>query len=151
MTQTFFRFSGWRLAALGVVVVTGLMWPGLAMGQAAAPAVTPVPQSLPSPDGGLFTKTPTRASSIHFPNLIGRFTSGDFLSNIFDFTLDLFASFGGIVAFGYIIYGGVKMIISGGNPAQFEEGKKMIIGSVVGILMISLAYVVVLFIQSQLN
>lgn len=114
-----------------------------------AVTVRPVLGNLPSADGGLFSRQNT--ATIGFPNLISAFTSGDFLNDIFGFVVGLLATIGGVMAFIYILYGGVKFVTSGGNPAGAEEGKKMIIGAIIGIMIISLAYVVVLFVRSLLT
>ncbi len=42
-----------------------------------------------------------------------------------------------------IAYGGILIMISGANPGKFEEGKKAIIGSMVGIAMITIAWLVI--------
>lgn len=101
-----------------------------------------------NPTGGLFARPNT--TQIGFPNLITRFSGGDFAADAFGFILDILTTIGGIVAFAYLIYGGVKFITSGGNPASVEEGKKIIIGSVVGVLIIAVAYVLVVFVRNQL-
>jgi lysylphosphatidylglycerol synthetase-like protein (DUF2156 family) len=37
---------------------------------------------------------------------------------------------------GFIVYGGMKMAMSAGNPTKFEEGKKIVINAVIGAAVI---------------
>lgn len=111
-----------------------------------AHAATPTPTVAP---GGLFKKETPR-NPIQFPNLIKRFQNGDFLENFFSFAIDFIATLAALLAFGYILYGGFRYIVSAGNPSVADEGKKMVIGAVVGILIVALAYVLVLFVRNSL-
>ncbi|HEY1074786.1 MAG TPA: hypothetical protein VGE59_03765 [Patescibacteria group bacterium] len=54
----------------------------------------------------------------------------------------------GIAAFVYILYGGWKYITSAGNPSEAQVAKKMIIGAIIGLLIIALAYIVLIFVRS---
>jgi hypothetical protein len=96
-------------------------------------------QTSPQP---LFTESPNKPL-IQLPNLIG---SGlDTPQKVFQFIIRTLALVGGIMAFLLILYGGYKYISSGGDPAAAEVGKKIIIGTVIGVLIIILSSVVVRF------
>jgi hypothetical protein len=101
----------------------------------------------------LFSKEPLPGNAtreIHFPNLIPSFGTGNLAEDLFDFIVKLLADIGGLIAFGYILYGGYKYIMAGPNPAGAEEGKKMIVGAIVGLVIMALAYVLVLYVRNQL-
>lgn len=115
---------------------------------ATVPNVTST-RELPNPGGGLF-RPGSRPEPIHFPNLAKLFSGGDVVGDAFRFVLDLLATVSGLVAFFYLIYGGVKFITAAGRPEAAEEGKKTVAGAIVGVVVISLAYVVILFIRNFL-
>lgn len=125
-------------------ILVWLVWHMPSSAKAAIPNITTT--KLPNPGGGLFTN-PNPDTALKFPNLITSFTSGDFLNDAFRFVLDILTTFGGVIALGYIIYGGVKFITSAGDPARAEEGKKSIIGAIVGIVIVALAYIVTLYVR----
>ena len=146
------------MAGIIVLIATGMATPVFAQpSQTSRPTpVATIPNvttsGLPEPGGGLFKPNSSSTNRvIHFPNLISSFTSGDFLQDIFRFVLDILATVSGLLAFGYFLYGAVKFVIAGGNPAPVEEGKKIMVGSIVGMLIISLAYVVTVYVRSLLN
>jgi len=64
------------------------------------------------------------------------------ITNIVNGVLGLTA----IVAVAFIVYGGFLYITSQGDQQQIEAGKKAIIGAVLGIIVVGLAYVVVKFV-----
>ena len=49
----------------------------------------------------------------------------------------------GAVALGFLIFGGAMLIISGGNEQMVEKGRKMITGSIIGLIIILTAWVFV--------
>lgn len=51
--------------------------------------------------------------------------------------------FAAIAATGFLIFGGYMWMSSAGNAERIEDGKKIIIGAIIGLLMIILAAVVV--------
>jgi hypothetical protein len=59
--------------------------------------------------------------------------------------------FAGIVAVGYIIIGGYKMIRAGGDPKAFDSGKHYIINAAIGLAMIFLALAIVRFIGTAVG
>jgi hypothetical protein len=53
----------------------------------------------------------------------------------------LFA-FAGFVALGYLLWGGIQMLISGGNPERIKNGKTTITNALVGLVLVYGAYLV---------
>jgi hypothetical protein len=48
----------------------------------------------------------------------------------------------GILAFGAIVYGGVKYAISAGNPSQQSEGRSWIWSALIGLLLLGSAWLI---------
>jgi hypothetical protein len=71
---------------------------------------------------------------------------GAFIANFYQFALMI----GGILAFGVIVFGGVKYIASAGNPSGQSEGKEWIWGALTGLLLLAGAYLVLHTINPQL-
>ncbi len=61
------------------------------------------------------------------------------LINIFNFLLGM----GAIVAFMFLIYGGIRMFLYSVDEAHLAEGKKTVIEALIGLAIIALAYVLV--------
>jgi len=57
--------------------------------------------------------------------------------------VDFFLGFLGFLSVLIIIYGGVLILISAGEPDKAEKGKKILLYAVLGIVMILLSYAVV--------
>lgn len=89
--------------------------------------------------------------SIYLPNLFANDTGLSPIEYFLNFFVNIITLLAGIVAFGFVLYGGFKWVMSGDNPRGVEEGKKMIIGALLGIIMMSLSYVVVKYLISQSN
>lgn len=53
---------------------------------------------------------------------------------------------GGVVAVGFIVVGGFIYITSGGDEKQIEQGKKTMLGAIIGLVLVLLALAVVQFI-----
>lgn len=56
-----------------------------------------------------------------------------------------------IVAIFFIILSGIKLLISGGDEIQVGKAKKSLTYAIVGLVIISLAFVIVNFIGTRLN
>ena len=139
-----------RKIAIVVGIVSALSaLPHLAVAQTIRVPNVTATEGLTNPEGGLFPSKTNPA--INFPNLITSFTSGDFLNDSFQFVVNILTLFGGIIAFGYMIYGGAKFITSGGNPAAAEEGKKIVIGSIIGVVIVALSFILVMFVRSVIT
>jgi hypothetical protein len=55
------------------------------------------------------------------------------------------------LAIGFIVYGGVRMILARGNPAAIDEGKRTIYNSIIGLVIIFMAYIIVTYILTVLT
>jgi hypothetical protein len=71
---------------------------------------------------------------------------GVFVANFYQFALII----GGVLAFGVIVYGGVKYMISGGNPSGQSDAKEWIESALLGLLLLAGAYFVLNVINPQL-
>lgn len=71
---------------------------------------------------------------------------GAFVSNFYDFALMI----GGVLAFGAIIYGGVKYMASAGNPSSQSDAKEWIESALLGLLLLVGAYFILDVINPQL-
>lgn len=98
----------------------------------------------------LFKRPEGTPPPIELPNLVPKLKikPESLAQDIFNFVVMWITLIAGITAFIYILYGGWKYITSGGNPSEAQVGKKMIIGAVVGLFIIALAYIALLFIRS---
>ena len=61
-----------------------------------------------------------------------------YINNFYTFTLLI----GGLVAFGAIVFGGVKYMTSAGNPSSQSEGKAWIESALLGLLLLAGAYLI---------
>lgn len=57
----------------------------------------------------------------------------------------------GFLAVIFVIYGGYIMLTAGGDTSKIESGKKMIIWSIVGIVIVALARTAVYFVIGLIN
>jgi hypothetical protein len=98
----------------------------------------------------LFTAPPIEGGktnpTVVLPNLIEWFNGKTTINDIVVTIVWLLATIGGIVAFGFVLYGGFRYLTAGENPARVQEAKKIIIGSIIGIIIMSLSYLVVVLI-----
>lgn len=56
-----------------------------------------------------------------------------------------------VLAVGFIVYGGFMYITAAGDTKQIETGKTAIIGAVIGIIVIGLAYAIVEFVVNAMG
>jgi hypothetical protein len=71
---------------------------------------------------------------------------GAYIANFYQFALLI----GGILAFGAIVFGGVKYVASAGNPSAQSDGKEWIWGALIGLLLLAGAYLILEVINPQL-
>ena len=64
--------------------------------------------------------------------------------------IQLLLTFAGMIAVGALVLGGYWYITSAGNEEQAEKGKKAIINAIIGLVIITLAYAIVMIISSTL-
>lgn len=133
-----------------VLIVMGLILvPLTAIAQAPSPTASgPVPLFSSPADPNVKNTKPT---IIIVPNLIksASFSSDTLVTDIIRFVLDLLTTIASIIAFYYIIFGGIKYLMAGPNPGPADEGRKMIVGAVVGLVIIALSYLLVQYVISE--
>jgi hypothetical protein len=71
---------------------------------------------------------------------------GAFVANIYQFALMI----GGILAFGVVVYGGIRYMTSAGNPSGQSEAKEWIYAALIGLLLLVGAYFVLDVVNPQL-
>lgn len=74
-------------------------------------------------------------------------TPGAFVSNFYQFALMI----GGVLAFGIIVYGGVRYMASAGNPSGQGDAKEWIQAALLGLLLLVGAYFILNVVNPQLT
>jgi len=72
---------------------------------------------------------------------------GAFVANMYQFALAI----GGVLAFGIVVYGGVKYMTSAGNPSGQGDAKEWIEAALLGLLLLVGAYFILTIINPQLT
>lgn len=66
----------------------------------------------------------------------------------------LFANFligmAGFVALFFVVWGGVRMLLSAGNPASFKDGKDTVRNALLGLVVVFLSYLIVGYVAGLL-
>ena len=77
-------------------------------------------------------------------------TEGDksLMSNV-SMLINVFASVMGFLAIGMIIYGGFMLLTAQGDPARIKRGKDVVLYSVIGLILVVLAYAIVNFVMNS--
>lgn len=75
---------------------------------------------------------------------------GDLVGGIFLIVNFLLGS-ATLVAIGYILFGGVRMIVAAGNENQIKDAKSTITNAIVGLVIIILAFLIVTSVTSYLT
>ena len=65
--------------------------------------------------------------------------------------IEIMLFFAGIIAFGYIIYGGFRYLLSQGNPENTKVAKDAILNAIIGLVIAIIASTVVRFIASTVS
>jgi hypothetical protein len=71
---------------------------------------------------------------------------GAFIANIYQFALVI----GGVLAFGVIVYGGIRYMTSAGNPSAASDAKEWIEAALLGLLLLAGAYFILSVVNPQL-
>lgn len=87
---------------------------------------------------GLVTCGDSTSSFCTWSNLVGG--SGSLVARVINFALFGFAV---PIAVAFFIWGGIKMITSGGNEGRFKEGKDVITGVLWGLLIAFGAWIII--------
>lgn len=77
-------------------------------------------------------------------------TDGDrsLMSNV-AMLINVFASVMGFLAVGMIVYGGFMLLTAQGDPARIKRGKDVVLYSVIGVILVMLAYAIVNFVMNS--
>lgn len=70
------------------------------------------------------------------------------MSNV-SMLINVFASVMGFLAVGMIIYGGFMLLTAQGDPARIKRGKDVVLYSVIGLILVVLAYATVSFVMNS--
>ena len=81
-----------------------------------------------------------------YPPTSGTGGPGALIANFYQFALMI----GGVLAFGVIVYGGVKYMASAGNPSSQSDAKEWIEAALLGLLLLVGAYFILSVINPQL-
>lgn len=65
------------------------------------------------------------------------------LANIPQFIINLLFAIGIVVAIAYLIYGGIKWVMSGGDKAGVEAARNHIVAAIVGLVIIAGAFLII--------
>ncbi len=65
------------------------------------------------------------------------------LGNIPSFILSLLLIVGVLVAVAFLIYGGIKWILSGGDKAAVDAARKHIVAAIIGLVIVVTAFVII--------
>lgn len=86
--------------------------------------------------------------SMNIPGTVPNSTStpGAYIANFYQFALMV----GGVLAFGVIVYGGVRYMASAGNPSGQSDAKEWIEAALLGLLLLVGAYFILNVINPQL-
>ncbi len=68
------------------------------------------------------------------------------LANVPQFLITLLFVVGIIIALAFLIYGGIKWIISGGDKAAVDAARKHIVAAIIGLVIVSTAFVILNFV-----
>ena len=77
-------------------------------------------------------------------------TEGDksLMSNV-SMLINVFAPVMGFLAVGMIIYGGFMLLTAQGDPAKIKRGKDVVTYSIIGVILVMLAYAIVNFVMNR--
>ena len=70
------------------------------------------------------------------------------MSNV-NMLINVFASVMGFLAIGMIIYGGFMLLTAQGDPSRIKRGKDVVLYSVIGLILVMLAYAIVNFVMNS--
>jgi hypothetical protein len=79
------------------------------------------------------------ATGVDFTSLCGLSLNGGFVSRL----ITLFLVIAALIALGFLIYGGIRWILSGGEKEKVEEARGTIIAALVGLVIVFAAYFII--------
>lgn len=65
------------------------------------------------------------------------------LSGLIKTIINYMLAFSGLIALGFLIWGGFQYITAGGNEESAEKGKGTVFNAIIGLVIIGLSYVIV--------
>lgn len=100
---------------------------------------------IPIKPGGQSSNFTIGGTPIQLPGQINTVSilSGTFGTNIVQLGIDLFFFIGVLITFAFIFWGGVKLLISQGDKKNVEEARNTIIFSIIGFVVMCLAYLTI--------
>ncbi len=81
------------------------------------------------------------------PGLAPATSISGLIQNFYSFALVI----AGVLAFGAIVYGGIKYAVGHGNPSSESEGKSWIVGALLGLLLLASAYIILTTINPEIT
>lgn len=69
------------------------------------------------------------------------------LPNVIKWIITIIVAAGFILAFVFLVIGGIRWILAGGDKTKVEGARGQVIGALVGLVIIILAFVVIMFVQ----
>jgi lysylphosphatidylglycerol synthetase-like protein (DUF2156 family) len=73
------------------------------------------------------------------------------LSKVPGFIFTLLLLVGVVIAVAFLIYGGIKWVLSGGDKAAVDAARKHIVAAIIGLVIVVLAFVIVSFVFQLLG
>ena len=89
----------------------------------------------------------TEATGVNFTSLCNLSLNGGVISRL----ITLFLVIAALIALGFLIYGGVRWILSGGEKEKVEEARGTIIAALVGLVIVFAAYFIINIVFSLFN
>lgn len=98
----------------------------------------------------LYTARAASAISIGFPENFSGFSSQDLTTTISSI-VRIIIGFLGILVLVAIIFGGVKMMVSRGDPDEVGKGRQAVVAGAIGLIIVLAAYAISSFVISSLT
>lgn len=92
-----------------------------------------------------------QAASVIITPPLGMIPNAVTLSSIVNFLVQALFAIGSIAAVCYLIYGGIKWIISGGDKAGVEAARNHIVAAIVGLIIIVGTFAIISLVYSVLG
>ncbi len=77
-------------------------------------------------------------------------TSEDLLPNFVKYIFNLALAISGLIAFGVLIFAGVRYLTSAGNPSTMKDAQNQIFSAFVGLIILLCAWIILTTINPQL-
>ena len=91
------------------------------------------------------------AWEVSYPQFFGVSPEGGGLVNYINYIFNAALGIGGILAFVMIVVGGVKLMVSGGNPSKISDAKDQITSAIIGLLLLLGSWLILNTINPQLT